>query len=73
MALVVATPREQWVADATVTRCELCRLDFGAMRRKHHCRLCGHVFCQPCSDFLAPALPPPGAPPDAGAPLERRW
>jgi hypothetical protein len=67
MALVVATPRSQWVADSTVTRCELCRLDFGVSRRKHHCRLCGHIFCQSCSDFFAPALESP-----AEGPLERR-
>ena len=57
-------PPESWVRDAAVTRCELCRLDFGALRRKHHCRLCGHIFCAPCSDFWSPG-------PSGGA-VERR-
>eukprot|EP01045_Picozoa_sp_COSAG04_P008253 COSAG04_NODE_453_length_14110_cov_262.397473_8_plen_378_part_00 len=57
-------PPESWVRDAAVTRGELCRLDFGALRRKHHCRLCGHIFCAPCSDFWSPG-------PSGGA-VERR-
>ncbi len=49
------------VALGTVDRCTLCRLDFSVARRKHHCRLCGHVFCSKCSDFWGPPLAAAGS------------
>jgi len=32
-----------------VRHCNKCQMAFGMMRRKHHCRRCGHVFCDKCS------------------------
>ena len=29
--------------------CNSCSKAFGSIRRRHHCRLCGLVFCGPCS------------------------
>lgn len=40
----------QWIDDKQVKECYLCRQVFSVTRRKHHCRLCGNVFCQTCSD-----------------------
>ena len=42
-----------WVEDSTVRRCMKCGKDFSVALRRHHCRLCGRVFCWACSDNLA--------------------
>ena len=28
---------------------QVCAKKFGMMRRRHHCRMCGHVICYQCS------------------------
>ncbi|MDP2437095.1 MAG: protein kinase, partial [archaeon] len=40
--------RPVWLPDAAVTRCPGCCSSFSLIRRKHHCRLCGGVFCSRC-------------------------
>lgn len=40
----------QWMDSKQVKCCAACEQQFSVTRRKHHCRLCGNVFCQPCSD-----------------------
>ena len=42
---------EHWVKDELAETCKLCRLKFTLTERKHHCRLCGQIFCQSCSRF----------------------
>lgn len=37
-----------WVPDSLARRCMRCGEPFSLWRRKHHCRLCGSVFCTPC-------------------------
>ncbi|KAG9334503.1 hypothetical protein JZ751_007586 [Albula glossodonta] len=44
----------QWVRDGLVSMCMRCGDPFNALiRRRHHCRACGHVVCWKCSDFKA--------------------
>lgn len=38
-----------WVPDSLAARCRRCGESFTLWRRKHHCRLCGHVFCHGCA------------------------
>ncbi|KAH9818662.1 hypothetical protein DFH28DRAFT_958767, partial [Melampsora americana] len=38
-----------WVPDNKVSRCMACQERFSLLRRRHHCRLCGCVFCSICS------------------------
>lgn len=40
----------QWIDSKQAKTCALCQQAFSVTRRKHHCRLCGNVFCQTCSD-----------------------
>ena len=41
-----------WQADESSATCPFCLKEFNALhRRKHHCRLCGHLTCHTC---LAP-------------------
>uniref|UniRef100_A0AAR5NXL0 RUN and FYVE domain-containing protein 2 n=1 Tax=Dendroctonus ponderosae TaxID=77166 RepID=A0AAR5NXL0_DENPD len=39
-----------WVDDSAVIHCKACKKEFGLTRRKHHCRNCGDIFCNACSD-----------------------
>ncbi|KAI9987464.1 hypothetical protein PInf_023503 [Phytophthora infestans] len=39
----------RWIPDAEVSVCYGCQLLFDWVRRKHHCRYCGHVFCELCT------------------------
>ena len=45
---------KRWVTDDSVIDCQKCKEPFGMWRRKHHCRVCGKIFCYYCSyDRLA--------------------
>jgi len=39
-----------WKDSRECTHCKDCVQEFTLTRRKHHCRNCGDVFCQRCSD-----------------------
>ncbi|XP_057293160.1 FYVE and coiled-coil domain-containing protein 1-like isoform X1 [Hydractinia symbiolongicarpus] len=41
---------ERWVKDEEVKNCTNCQQAFSLTVRKHHCRLCGHIFCNNCSN-----------------------
>ncbi|GFO01476.1 fyve and coiled-coil domain-containing protein 1 [Plakobranchus ocellatus] len=52
--LVTAQKRkseERWQDNGEVTHCPQCRAEFSLFVRKHHCRLCGRIFCWSCSDY----------------------
>lgn len=38
-----------WMPDSACPRCHACRAEFTFTFRKHHCRLCYHIFCEKCS------------------------
>ncbi|EPX74078.1 1-phosphatidylinositol-3-phosphate 5-kinase Fab1 [Schizosaccharomyces octosporus yFS286] len=40
--------REFWMRDERTTKCSLCEAEFSFCRRKHHCRICGKIFCSKC-------------------------
>merc|ERR1719239_956636 len=39
-----------WERDADAAACKICEKEFNIARRKHHCRNCGGIFCDKCSD-----------------------
>ena len=41
--------KETWVEDRSVLACQICGVSFSTRRRRHHCRQCGRVVCNPCS------------------------
>eukprot|EP00754_Rhynchopus_humris_P007844 Rhum_TRINITY_DN13593_c0_g1::Rhum_TRINITY_DN13593_c0_g1_i1::g.60768::m.60768/K00921/PIKFYVE, FAB1; 1-phosphatidylinositol-3-phosphate 5-kinase len=46
--------KDWWVADKMAKQCYECRQSFGILTRKHHCRVCGQIFCHKCSDNFLP-------------------
>eukprot|EP00035_Acanthoeca_spectabilis_P004677 m.106015 g.106015 ORF g.106015 m.106015 type:complete len:266 (-) comp12681_c0_seq1:36-833(-) len=44
-------PKSAWINDKDVPECQGpdCTLLFSAVKRRHHCRYCGRIFCEKCS------------------------
>ncbi|PIN11587.1 Phosphatidylinositol-4-phosphate 5-kinase [Handroanthus impetiginosus] len=47
--------RDFWMPDASCRVCYECDSQFTIFNRKHHCRLCGRVFCAKCTANSIPA------------------
>lgn len=45
--------KEYWIDDSSATKCFLCEKNFTTFRRKHHCRVCGQIFCSNCTLFIS--------------------
>ncbi|XP_042036080.1 protein FREE1-like [Salvia splendens] len=41
--------KDHWVPDEATSKCTSCGTDFGAFVRRHHCRNCGDIFCDKCT------------------------
>uniref|UniRef100_A0A8C7BUY4 FYVE and coiled-coil domain-containing protein 1 n=2 Tax=Neovison vison TaxID=452646 RepID=A0A8C7BUY4_NEOVI len=39
---------ERWLGDTEASHCHDCKREFSWMVRRHHCRICGRVFCYYC-------------------------
>lgn len=46
----------KWVEDDEASKCMQCTTTFTALRRRHHCRNCGGIFCNACTRKRAPVL-----------------
>lgn len=40
-----------WMPDEAQPACRNCHRTFSFFVRRHHCRLCGHIFCHDCVDY----------------------
>jgi hypothetical protein len=54
-----ADDRQHWMPDRLCNHCYACDSHFTVFRRRHHCRLCGQVFCNTCSGYFVPASQDP--------------
>ncbi|KAH9512599.1 hypothetical protein Btru_038926 [Bulinus truncatus] len=43
----------RWIPDSEVPACLNCARSFSILTRRHHCRLCGGIMCDKCSEFMA--------------------
>ncbi|KAI9321425.1 hypothetical protein BX666DRAFT_975714 [Dichotomocladium elegans] len=41
--------KEFWMPDEQCRECYKCRKPFKLLRRRHHCRICGQIFCGTCA------------------------
>ncbi|CAO2817633.1 unnamed protein product [Amaranthus hypochondriacus] len=46
--------KDHWVPDEAVSKCTGCGSDFSAFNRRHHCRNCGDIFCDKCTQGRTP-------------------
>lgn len=53
----VATLSSPWQYDDLQPQCASCRAEFSPLNRRHHCRFCGKIFCNDCSNVRA-LIPP---------------
>lgn len=44
--------REFWMKDESASSCFSCNRAFTTFRRKHHCRVCGQIFCSACTQLV---------------------
>ncbi|GAA5889767.1 hypothetical protein JCM5296_002336 [Sporobolomyces johnsonii] len=49
--------KDYWIKDESSKACFSCQTVFTVFRRKHHCRLCGQIFCAKCAANLVSAAP----------------
>ena len=47
----------RWMDDGESSICCGCGSPFTLLRRRHHCRCCGRLFCDACSSLRAPLAP----------------
>ena len=47
----ITSSSKDWISDETVSHCQLCSIEFGFSKRRHHCRSCGKIFCADCSEY----------------------
>eukprot|EP00002_Diphylleia_rotans_P026048 TRINITY_DN5176_c0_g1_i5.p1 TRINITY_DN5176_c0_g1~~TRINITY_DN5176_c0_g1_i5.p1 ORF type:complete len:1705 (-),score=276.50 TRINITY_DN5176_c0_g1_i5:514-5628(-) len=40
--------KDYWMPDDKCVKCYNCEAEFHIFRRRHHCRLCGQIFCSKC-------------------------
>ncbi|KDR85635.1 hypothetical protein GALMADRAFT_234626 [Galerina marginata CBS 339.88] len=44
--------RDYWMDDENCKECYDCKSVFSTWRRKHHCRICGQIFCSRCASNI---------------------
>ncbi|XP_059965043.1 FYVE and coiled-coil domain-containing protein 1 [Mesoplodon densirostris] len=44
---------ERWLGETEANYCSDCKREFSWMVRRHHCRICGHIFCYYCCNNYA--------------------
>ena len=41
----------KWTPNTQTNNCSVCNSKFGFFKRRHHCRQCGVLCCDPCSNI----------------------
>ena len=51
-SVIVDDGKQHWMPDKLCRHCYSCEAPFTLIRRKHHCRVCGMIFCSACSAYF---------------------
>ena len=64
-----------WIPSKNITKCYSCPQRFGMFVRKHHCRVCGRIFCSYCSNNwgIVPSLVNITTPPEGEFSILNYW
>lgn len=46
--------KDHWMSDKICHQCSDCETRFTIFVRRHHCRVCGRIFCHSCSNHTIP-------------------
>ena len=46
--------KQYWMPDSNCRQCYECGDRFNTFRRRHHCRICGQIFCSRCCNQVLP-------------------
>lgn len=46
---ILSLPKQFWLPNDSSKSCHSCHKSFSAIRRRHHCRYCGLIFCNKCA------------------------
>jgi len=46
--------KQYWMPDSNCHQCYECGLRFSTLKRRHHCRICGQIFCHGCCNHQVP-------------------
>ncbi|XP_076042433.1 1-phosphatidylinositol 3-phosphate 5-kinase fab1 isoform X3 [Oratosquilla oratoria] len=46
--------KQYWMPDSVSRECYECEEKFTTFRRRHHCRVCGQIFCSRCCNRMIP-------------------
>ena len=46
--------KQYWMPDSNCHQCYECGLRFSTLKRRHHCRICGQIFCHSCCSNQVP-------------------
>jgi hypothetical protein len=55
-AAIIDNGKQHWMPDNLCKLCYSCDAQFTLVRRKHHCRICGMIFCSACSAYFIKIL-----------------
>ncbi len=47
--------RKYWMPDKACKDCSDCGVKFSLFIRRHHCRICGRIYCNNCCSLTIPA------------------
>ena len=46
--------KRYWMPDKACKECSECSAKFSLFLRRHHCRICGRIFCNSCCNLTIP-------------------
>ena len=48
--------KRYWMPDSACKECSECGTKFNLLVRRHHCRICGRIFCNSCCSLTIPGI-----------------